>query len=174
MTESTSLARYSCTSCRKGKRKCTKELPKCQLCQKARRPCVYMSEAPLEQSGSVRDAGPMSRRILQPLFFLDAYTHGQRHVIIENPKVPLPREFANRTSIWDSVDLYFDTYHVLFPVGGAHNVPVPTQCTNPTSIVSSVEATGPSGFECSRWLHRYCSTRPLTLHEALGAAPRRQ
>lgn len=132
MTEPTPFARYSCTSCRKGKRKCTKELPKCQLCQKARRPCVYASEAPLEaplevplevpleHPGSVRQVGPISRRFLQPLFFLDAYTYGQRHVTVENPKVPLSPEFANRTSTWDFVDLYFNTCHVLFPVGEAH------------------------------------------------------
>ena len=39
------VARQACTTCRKQKRKCTRDLPSCDLCKKNRRPCEYPLEA---------------------------------------------------------------------------------------------------------------------------------
>ena len=39
------LARQACLTCRKQKRKCTRELPACELCRKSRRPCDYQAGA---------------------------------------------------------------------------------------------------------------------------------
>jgi len=38
------LARQACAACKRQKRKCTRELPACQLCRKSRRPCDYPTE----------------------------------------------------------------------------------------------------------------------------------
>lgn len=39
------LARQACFTCKRQKRKCTRELPSCQLCNKSRRQCEYPAEA---------------------------------------------------------------------------------------------------------------------------------
>ncbi|KAL6408671.1 hypothetical protein AUP68_07615 [Ilyonectria robusta] len=35
------LSKLACTTCRKQKRKCTRELPSCHLCRKNNRSCAY-------------------------------------------------------------------------------------------------------------------------------------
>lgn len=41
----TSMASHACATCRKQKRRCTKELPQCRLCSRLKKPCDYSDDS---------------------------------------------------------------------------------------------------------------------------------
>ncbi|KAH7129521.1 hypothetical protein B0J13DRAFT_564205 [Dactylonectria estremocensis] len=110
------LSKLACTTCRKQKRKCTRELPSCQLCRKNGRRCAYPDD-----NGGL-DAASSSKNTFPALFFLDSYTFKQRSPAIKNPSiVGIPEEFlevVNRgeEQVSQSLEAFFATVHLMFPI----------------------------------------------------------
>ncbi|KAH6951205.1 hypothetical protein BKA56DRAFT_605812 [Ilyonectria sp. MPI-CAGE-AT-0026] len=110
------LSKLACTTCRKQKRKCTRELPSCHLCRKNNRSCAYPDEnGGLQATSSPRNAFPA-------LFFLDSYTFKQRSTAINNPSIlGIPEEFLEilgrgEEQVSQSLEEFFATVHPMFPV----------------------------------------------------------
>ncbi|KAF2098374.1 hypothetical protein NA57DRAFT_66687 [Rhizodiscina lignyota] len=108
------LARYSCLTCRKQKRKCDKGLPACSLCKKSGRICEYI----LDEAGRTRrETRPPA---FPALFFLDAYTFGRRGLTVQIPEIELPLgvldHIGNTAQVQHDADLYFTSIHTFFPI----------------------------------------------------------
>ncbi|KPM38581.1 hypothetical protein AK830_g8008 [Neonectria ditissima] len=110
------LSKLACTTCRKQKRKCTRELPSCHLCRKNGRHCAY----PNDHGG--QDAASSPRNTFPILFFLDSYTFKQRSSAVKNPSIfGFPEEFLeiiNRGGehVSQSLEVFFATVHPIFPI----------------------------------------------------------
>lgn len=114
------LARQACSTCRRQRRKCTRQLPSCQLCLKSRRLCEYPSESDSPQS-VVFDSHLPPRDPAVALFFLDSYIFRRRSTVIKVPHIQPPREILelveNEADVQLSVQIYFTEVHPLFPIG---------------------------------------------------------
>ncbi|KAI5460852.1 hypothetical protein BGZ63DRAFT_252260 [Mariannaea sp. PMI_226] len=120
----TDLARFACATCRRQKRKCTRELPACQLCLKNRRQCEYPDDTPPGQQTENRsDSAPTvsSQRVFPALFFLDSYTFKQRYTAVDLAPISLPSEFMQLVEQGDLqvsqiIDNFFNSVHQFFPI----------------------------------------------------------
>ncbi|KAF2108350.1 hypothetical protein BDV96DRAFT_692724 [Lophiotrema nucula] len=120
-TPQEALARFSCTTCRSQKRKCSKELPTCELCRRNRRRCAYPPDSPSQYTSFMSTPSGHGIPSFPALFFLDNYTFkAQRGSIDDSPQFDLPSEFRGALGTTDQllqdVDRYFSTIHTLFPV----------------------------------------------------------
>jgi hypothetical protein len=140
------IAERACLTCRKQKRKCSRDLPVCTLCQRHRRTCDYPTDcsdpagsaAPASHGhhqaasmipGPVHGPSPESfetgprTNSSQAIFFLDSYTFKRRAHTLRQPVAPLPFEFLDQirdpTVGQHFADLYFIAIHTSFPIGKA-------------------------------------------------------
>ncbi|KAL8336106.1 hypothetical protein RB601_000098 [Gaeumannomyces tritici] len=113
------LARQACATCRRQRRKCTRQLPSCQLCLKSRRVCEYPSEVDSPQSAVSGSHLPL-RDPAVALFFLDSYMFRRRNTVTKTPRIQPPHEIVelveNKADVQLSVQIYFAEVHPLFPI----------------------------------------------------------
>ncbi|KAF2796593.1 hypothetical protein K505DRAFT_271080 [Melanomma pulvis-pyrius CBS 109.77] len=123
VAENPSAARMSCITCRNQKRKCSKEIPACELCRRNQRRCEYPVECPIGSTAELSMGYKVSTEIrptFPALVFFDYYTfQGQRNRV-EIPRVDLPWEFRSAIGGPDQVvrelDAYFSSFQLFFPV----------------------------------------------------------
>ncbi|KAL8365803.1 hypothetical protein RB595_004536 [Gaeumannomyces hyphopodioides] len=117
--QSQRLARQACSTCRRQRRKCTRQLPSCQLCLKSRRLCEYPSEPDSPQS-AVSDSHLPPRDPAVALFFLDSYMFRRRSTVTKAPRIQPPREILelveNEADVELNARIYFAEVHPLFPI----------------------------------------------------------
>ncbi|KAL1868430.1 hypothetical protein VTK73DRAFT_3696 [Phialemonium thermophilum] len=117
-----SISRQACLTCRRQKRKCTRELPACQLCRKTRRICEYPMDSPQSGLGSPSDSAhqTLTRQPEVASFFLDAYVFSRQKTAIRPLPLSIPPDILEALQDGDQVqkdvDLYFRTVHVFFPI----------------------------------------------------------
>ncbi|KAI8630101.1 hypothetical protein F5Y19DRAFT_428622 [Xylariaceae sp. FL1651] len=110
-------AALSCSTCRKQKRRCSRELPTCELCRKNRRTCSYPPEALNTDIGVVANS---SQNEFPRLFFLDSFLYEYMKTTLRAPFRGLPPNFAslleNESALQNAVNGYFNSTHQYFPI----------------------------------------------------------
>ncbi|KAK3339645.1 hypothetical protein B0T25DRAFT_560340 [Lasiosphaeria hispida] len=113
------LAKLACVSCHAQKRKCSRQLPQCDLCLKKRKRCEYPLEAFDDSTPGSADA-PLDNRF-PALFFLDTWLFRNRRLSVGAMQARLPGGALvtavgspeNLRAVWDH---YFSIVHPSFPV----------------------------------------------------------
>ncbi|KAH8911446.1 hypothetical protein BR93DRAFT_975433 [Coniochaeta sp. PMI_546] len=118
-------ARQACVSCRGQKRKCSRQLPRCDLCQKKKQRCEYLPEAlpdADEDPAAIAEPQALAENRFPALFFLDTWLFCDRRLAVPAAEANLPRHietmFAHETqeALEALLDRYFTLVHPSFPV----------------------------------------------------------
>ncbi|KAJ3476159.1 hypothetical protein NLG97_g9214 [Lecanicillium saksenae] len=121
------MSNLACITCRRQKRKCTREIPSCALCLANRRPCNYPADSaavlPLpatEHVAKLHLDSEKPRNSFPPLFFLDSeiFTLFKSSVDVSDPNLP---EALRELATFDDAYLlhlsenYFQSTHRILP-----------------------------------------------------------
>ena len=116
-------ARQACVSCHSQKRKCSRQWPRCDLCQKKARNCEYPPEA-------LPDTPEAPGRLLEngfpAIFFLDTWLFRKRRLAVPPAQADLPGHAESLLAqesipaLREVVERYFAMVHPSFPVCTSH------------------------------------------------------
>lgn len=116
------LAKQACVSCHAQKRKCSRQLPRCDLCQKKGRTCEYPPEALPDRVESEFESLGLAENNFPALFFLDTWLFHNRHRAVPAVEAKLPRHIESilaadtREVLEGLLGQYFAKVHPSFPV----------------------------------------------------------
>jgi len=119
--DSEARARQACVSCHSQKRKCSRQLPRCDLCKKKGRACEYPREALLDPPEA---PGQLPGGEFPALFFLDTWLFRNRRLAVPSAGVILPgyshvQALLAQESLLvlkGAAERYFAMVHPSFPV----------------------------------------------------------
>ncbi|OAQ64075.1 fungal specific transcription factor [Pochonia chlamydosporia 170] len=138
-------SRTACLACRRQKRKCSRQLPSCELCQRNRRLCEYSddslwvsSDAEALSSASTLAQSTQAQPSASLLFFLDSDEFTSRRSIVEpNVAAPPPEllKFAQHEGgrFLQYVEHYFQSTHTMLPIVSKRRFRQRMTETNPSS-----------------------------------------